>query len=100
MLESLSKLDGFISYDKFQCVEQENNVGYDVYMLGKYRRTLERQLQKEPMTHLGAINLGLDLCSALMVCRRAGYLYADLRPANIYLVTTTLSGSAIWVSCA
>lgn len=86
VLESLSKLDGFISYDKFQCVEQENNVGYDVYMLGKYRRTLERQLQKEPMTHLGAINLGLDLCSALMVCRRAGYLYADLRPANIYLV--------------
>ena len=86
ILESLSKLDGFISYDKYQTVEQDAGIGYDVYLLGKYRRTLERQFQKNPFTHLGAINLGLDLCSALMVCRRAGYLYTDLRPSNVYLV--------------
>ena len=86
VLESLSKLDGFVSFDKYQCTEQESGIGYDVYLLGKYRKTLERQFQKSPLTQLGAINLGLDLCSALMVCRRAGYLYADLKPSNIYLV--------------
>ena len=31
------------------------------------------------------MNLGLDLCASLAICRRAGYLYVDLKPANIFL---------------
>lgn len=86
ILEKLSKLEGFLQYDRHQCVDQEDSVGYDIYLLSAYRRTLERQFQRHPLTHLGAINLGLDLCSALSVCRRSGYLYVDLRPTNVYLL--------------
>ena len=42
-------------------------------------------MQKKPITHLEAVNLGLDLCASLAICRRAGYLYVDLKPANIFL---------------
>lgn len=86
ILEKLSRLEGFLHYDQYQCVDQDDSVGYDIYLLSTYRRTLERQFQKHPLTHLGAINLGLDLCSALSVCRRSGYLYVDLRPTNVYLL--------------
>ena len=37
------------------------------------------------MTHLGLVNLGLDMCAALAVCRQSGYLYVDLKPENIFL---------------
>ena len=62
------------------------DTGYDVYILTDYRRTLQRQFRRGEMTHLSAINLGLDICSALSICRRAGYLYVDLKPANIHVL--------------
>lgn len=83
LLQRLSRLEGFLPYENWQVVPMEDGTGYDVYLLAPYRPTLERLLQKEPMTHLGIVNLGLDLCAALAACRRSGYLYADLRPGNI-----------------
>lgn len=85
-LQQLSKLEGFLPVKGWQTVPMDPpNTGYEIYVLTDYKRTLERQLNREPMTHLGAINLGLDLCSALCVARRSGYLYVDLKPANIFL---------------
>ncbi len=84
LLQRLSRLEGFVSFDKWQVVPMENGeTGFDVYLTGTYRKTLERMLHKESLTHLGAVNLGLDLCAALAVCRRLGYLYVDLKPENI-----------------
>lgn len=85
VLDNLSKLDGFLSYDASQIVPMEDGSGYDVYLLSTYKRTLEQYLRRNAMTHLAAINLGLDLCAALTVCRHSGYLYVDLKPGNIYI---------------
>ncbi len=84
-LQKLSGLDGFIPYEQVQVVPMEDQTGYDVYLLSPYRRTLTKHFMRNPMTHLSAINLGLDLCAALAVCRRSGYLCADLKPNNIFV---------------
>ena len=84
-LQKLSDLEGFLSVEDYQVVPMEEEVGFDVYLLTKYKRTLTKQFAKQPMTHLGAINLGIDLCAALSVCRKLGYIYANLKPNNIYL---------------
>lgn len=86
LLEKLSKNEGFVSFDNWQMVPmEENETGFDIYLLGQYRPTLEGVLDGNEMTHLQAINLGLDLCAALSVCRRYGYIYSNLKPSNIYL---------------
>lgn len=85
ILSRLSKLDGFLPYQSSQTVPMDDGIGYDVYLLSPYRRSLERLMRSEPLTHLAAVNLGLDMCAALAVCRRAGYLYVDLKPENIFL---------------
>lgn len=84
-LQKLSQLEGFVPFHSYQIVPMEGETGYDVYLLSTYRKTLAHHFRKNAMTHLGAINLGLDLCAALTVCRRSGYLYADLKPNNIYM---------------
>lgn len=89
VLEKLSALEGFIPYEKHQIVPMEDGNGFDVYLMGAYQRTLARKMQKEPLTHLSALNLGLDLCAALSVCRKSGYLYVDLKPENIYCVNSS-----------
>lgn len=84
-LQQLSKLEGFVPYENWQIVPMENEIGYDVYLLSPYKHSLQRFFRKHTMTHLGAVNLGLDLCAAMAVCRRAGMLYVDLKPGNIFL---------------
>lgn len=87
ILKQLCAQEGFLSFQGYQITEMENGeTGYDVYLLADYQRTLLRHFERKPMTQLGAVNLGLDICSALSVCRRSGYLYTDLKPSNIYVI--------------
>ena len=86
LLQRLSRSEGFVAYDSWQLVPMENDeTGFDIYLLGAYRQTLENVLRDNALTHLGAVNLGLDLCSALSVARRFGYIYCNLRPTNIHI---------------
>ena len=75
LLQQLAKLEGFLSYEGWQIVPMEGNeTGYDIYLLGSYKRSLESHLRRNTMTHLSAGNLGIDLCTALSLCRRAGFI--------------------------
>ncbi len=86
LLKTLSKLDGFLSYEGWQMEPiTRKRLGYEVYLVGSYKRALDKHVRKHPVTHLEAMNLGLDLCSALTVCRQAGALYVDLKPSNIFI---------------
>ena len=86
VLRKLSKLEGFLPYESVQIVPMEGDeVGYQVYLLSAYRRSLDKFMRKHLMTHLNAVNLGLDLCAAMAVCRNSGYLYTDLKPTNIFV---------------
>lgn len=85
ILQKLSQLEGFVPFENWQIVPMEDAVGFDIYLLSKYRKTLHQHFRRSPMTHLGALNLGLDLCAALAVCRRSGYLFVDLKPENVYI---------------
>lgn len=85
VLNKLSTQRGFLPFQGYQVDPMPKGVGYDVFLLSHYRQSLERFLKRSPMTHLSAVNMGIDLCAALAVCRENGYLYVDLKPANIFL---------------
>jgi len=86
LLKQLSRLEGFLGYDDWQIVPMEGSkLGYQIYLISSYRRSLEKYLRRHTMTHLGAVNLGLDLCAALSICRRAGYIHVDLKPSNVFM---------------
>lgn len=86
ILQKLSKLDGFLPYESWQMAPmEEGRLGYQVTLVGSYKRSLERYMRRGPMTHLETVNLGLDLCQSLTISRRAGYLYVALKPANVFI---------------
>lgn len=85
ILAKLAKMEGFLPFDGCQVVPMENGIGYDIYLLSNYGRTLARHMRKSRMTHLSAVNLGLDLCASLSVARQAGYLFVGLKPENVFI---------------
>lgn len=86
LLQRLSKLEGFLAYNECTLsTPGDNQLGYQVNLVSPFRRSLERYVRTSPVTHLEVVNLGLDLCAALACARRAGYLYVDLKPSNIFI---------------
>ncbi|MDO5545700.1 MAG: protein kinase [Eubacteriales bacterium] len=86
LLKNLSGQEGFLSYESWQMAPiTRKRLGYQVYLVGSYKRSLEKYLRRSPVTQLEAMNLGLDLCAALTACRQAGSLYVALKPTNIFV---------------
>ena len=90
VLNRLSNSGGFDGYENMQVVPMEDGNGYDVYLLAPYRPSWKQFSQQKPLTHLDGYNLALDICAALSVARRNGYIYANLKPDS---VTVSSSGS-------
>lgn len=85
-LQTVSRLEGFLPYEGCQIVPMDDNqLGYHIYLLGSYKRSLDRHMRRSTMSPKDAIKLGLDMCCALAACRRAGHIYIALKPTNIYL---------------
>ena len=86
LLKQLSEQEGFLSYEGWQMAPiTRKRLGYQVYLVGSYKRSLEKYLRRSPVTQLEAMNLALDLCAALTICRQAGSLYVALKPTNIFV---------------
>ncbi len=86
LLQKLSQLEGFLPYEGWQIEPiTRKRLGYEVYLISSYKRSLEKHLRRSPVTHLEAMNLGIDICAALNVCRQAGSIYVDLKPSNIFM---------------
>lgn len=87
-INELGNLEGFVPFLGAQSVEKENGEGYDVYLLSPYQTSLEQVFSEADMTHRGIMDLAMDLCSALATSRRAGFLYTDLKPSNVFFSDT------------
>lgn len=86
LLKRMASGSGFLCYEGWQMEPiTRHRLGYQVCLIGSYKRSLDKYVRHNPVTHLEAINLGLDLCAALSEARQAGYMYVDLKPTNVYL---------------
>lgn len=85
-LQKMSRIEGFVPYLNYQTVPMGDQMpGYYVYLLSTYKLSLERYISSRNVTHLDAVNLGIDMCAALSACRREGKMYVDLKPSNIFI---------------
>lgn len=84
LLRHLATKHNFLDFDCFQVVPGEDDYGYDMYLLSPYRNSLQNLFESGSLSHRDVIYLALDMVSALMLCRREGYLYLNLKPTNIY----------------
>lgn len=84
-LQTLSASPNIGCYRSYQIEPKQDGVGFELYLLAEYRQTLSEVLGQTPMTHAGAVNLGLDLCGALCSLREAGLIHRNVKPTNVYL---------------
>ena len=69
--------------------EPKDDIGYDVWLLSPYRKSLAVIFENTTLDTDEIVELGLQLCKAMEQCRQAGFLYIGMKPENIFL---SLSG--------
>ncbi len=84
--QKLSETGCFAGAVDFQIEPKTEGIGYDVYILQELQLPLNELIERNGMTHLRAVNLGIDLCDAIMACRDNGYLFQNIKPENIFLI--------------
>lgn len=85
LLESLSTSPNLSCFHSYEIKPKTEGVGFDVFLLAEDRVTLEQYLMPNQITQVSAVNLAMDLCSALNDLRNAGLIHRDMKPSNIFL---------------
>lgn len=74
-----------LHYLAHQTVAKEDGPGFDVYAVSDKAVSLKSFVAENALTKLQAVNLGIDLCTALCTIRAAGYLHQNIKPENIFV---------------
>ncbi len=81
LLKELQINGGFLAFDGWDLLALDSGVGFSLTLRSqRYESIVGRE-----WTYQDAISMGLDLCNALTACRQKGYLYANLKPENIFV---------------
>jgi len=84
-LEALAGSPNLRCFRSYEIKPKEDGIGFDVYLLAEYRPNLEETLADMSMSRADAVNLAIDLCSALIDLRAAGLIHRSVKPSNIFL---------------
>ncbi len=84
VLNALSHAEHFTHLTLCQIAER-NDMGYDVWFLSPYRKTLAQLLDKTALPRELVITLGIHLCRAAVVCRETGFMHIGIKPENIFI---------------
>lgn len=85
MLNGIKNAPNLLKIRGYQVDRKITGVGCDIYILSDYCISLPNFLHNHYITRLQAINLAIDLCSALEQLRESGLVHKDVRPSNIFM---------------
>ena len=82
LMQELSGCGNVVTCHDIQCVQQEDGIGWTVYIRMELLRPLKKALSEEYQEET-VIRLGLDICNALKACQKKNIIHRDIKPENI-----------------
>ena len=84
----MSKLEGesnIVSYKGHRVVPHEDKVGWDILIHMELLTPLLKHTRENSFGREDVINLGIDMCKALELCRKHNIIHRDIKPENIFI---------------
>ncbi len=79
---SFIRSKNLLIYEEHMVYENEN--GYDIFIRMPYLESLTEILAKNQLNDKEKLQLGIDICSALVDLERRGVFHGDIKPNNIF----------------
>ena len=84
----LSKLAGnsnIVSYGDHKIVAHNDGIGWDIYIRMELLTSLRDITAIYTLSEEEVLKLGIDLCSALILCEKNNIIHRDIKPDNIFV---------------
>lgn len=85
LMERLKGNSNIVSYEDHKIVGRSDGFGWDVLIRMELLTPMLDHLGRSDCPEPEAIRLGLDICSALVLCQRENIIHRDIKPGNIFV---------------
>lgn len=85
LMTQLKGNSNIVAYEDFAVVEKTESVGYEILIRMELLTGLPTYLRENQFRVYDVIQLGIDMCRALEVCRELNIVHRDIKPDNIFV---------------
>ena len=85
LMTQLKGNSNIVAYEDFAVVEKTKSVGYEILIRMELLTGLPTYLRENQFRVYDVIQLGIDMCRALEVCRDLNIVHRDIKPDNIFV---------------
>lgn len=83
-MRKLSGNTNIVNCDEINVIQHENDIGYDIYIKMELLKPLTKLLDNNIPVET-VIKLGIDICNALVLCKKISIIHRDIKPENIFV---------------
>ena len=84
-MNTLKGITNIVSVEDCGLVQNAAGIGWTIFIRMELLTPFPDWAQTHPMSEADVIRLGLDLCTALDYCEKAGIVHRDIKPSNIFV---------------
>ena len=88
LMEAVKGHTNIVSIEDYKVVEHPEVLQWYILIRMELLTPLQMRIQAQPLSEAEVVKLGVDLCSALSVCRRHNIVHRDIKPENIFINST------------
>lgn len=85
LMAQLKGASNIVAYEDFAVVEKNESVGFEILIRMELLTGLPSYLRENRFRVYDVIQLGIDMCQALEVCRELNIVHRDIKPDNIFI---------------
>lgn len=86
LMASLKGCPNIVHAEDISIVQQPNYVGWDIYIKMELLTPLKKAARN--MQESDIVKMGMDICNALMICKKNNVIHRDIKPANLFVSDT------------
>ena len=87
-IDLMAKMKGksnIISYEDHEIFERTDDYGFDLFIRMELAESLTKYGKRHSLNYSDVIELGKDMCNALIACEKRRILHRDIKPDNIFV---------------
>ena len=80
----LKGITNIVSVEDSALAEDPDGFGWTIYIRMELLQSFPDYMQEHTLTEAEAVRVGIDICTALTYCEKAGIIHRDIKPSNIF----------------
>jgi len=85
LMSELKGRTNIVNCEDHQVIQKPDGVGFIILIRMELLTSLNDYLLNKQFTNTDIVNLGMDICQALMLCKKRNIIHRDIKPANIFV---------------